>query len=184
MHIYGSENGRSTIKKPGFFVLKKPVFVPMSKPSSLPLFHFLFNNMSILSSLVYKDADKAASFINQLSQVYRYLLDNKNNELVTLNNELTFIKSYTYLLQLRFDKSIAFDFDIPENTLTHSIPPMSLQMLIENAIKHNEVSEDLPLTILIKAASNEIIVSNNLQPRNTKEALSGTGLQNIKDRYK
>ncbi len=145
--------------------------------------HFLFNNMSILSSLVYKDAGKAADFINQLSKVYRYLLDNRNNELVTLDNELTFIKSYTYLLQIRFDKSIAFDFNVSPQLLTYYILPMSLQMLVENAIKHNEVSEDYPLKISITGNTNELIITNNLQLRSNNEPHSKTGLQNIKDRY-
>lgn len=146
--------------------------------------HFLFNNMSILTSLVNTDTSKAVNFIGQLSKVYRYLLDNKNNELVTLHNELEFIKSYTYLLQIRFDSSIIFNIDIPANLSNKYIPPMALQMLIENAIKHNEVSEDFPLTISIVAKNDKLIVSNNLQLRRNKEPNSNIGLQNIKDRYK
>jgi two-component system LytT family sensor kinase len=146
--------------------------------------HFLFNNMNILSSLVYTDANKAAQFINQLSIVYRYLLDNNQSELVTLKNELDFIKSYIYLLEIRFQKNIHFNLQIPESTLGLSIPPMALQMLIENAIKHNEISEDFPLTISIIGAMNELTVSNNFQPRRNHESNSKTGLQNIKNRYK
>jgi len=146
--------------------------------------HFLFNNMSILSSLVYKDTDKAVDFINQLSKVYRYILDNRGNELVTLESELAFVKSYTYLLEIRFDKSIIFKFDIADELLKRNILPMALQMLIENAIKHNEVSVDFPLTISITANSNELTVTNNLQLRSNGEPNSQTGLQNIRDRYK
>ena len=146
--------------------------------------HFLFNNLSVLSSLVYKDQDKAVDFINQLSKVYRYLLDNRNSELVTLDTELTFIQSYTYLLQIRFDKNIIFEIDIAKEKMNLLLPPLSLQMLIENAIKHNEVSNDLPLTIRIKINDDLLEVSNNLQLRTTNEVSSKTGLQNIMDRYK
>lgn len=146
--------------------------------------HFLFNNMSILSSLVYKDQDKAVDFINQLSKVYRYLLDNRNDELVTLDTELTFIKSYVYLLQIRFDKNLVFDIDVAENKLPFLIPPMSLQMLIENAIKHNEVSSENPLSISIVAQNHGLTITNNLQLRSNEEPGSKTGLINIKERYK
>lgn len=146
--------------------------------------HFLFNNLSVLSSLVYIDQDKAVGFINQLSKVYRYLLDNRNCELVTLDTELTFIQSYTYLIQIRFDKNISFDIDIPKDKTHLVLPPLSLQMLIENAIKHNEISNEMPLNISVKMNGDMIEVSNNLQLRTTTEVSSKTGLQNIKDRYK
>ncbi len=145
--------------------------------------HFLFNNLSVLSSLVYKDQDKSVDFINQLSKVYRYLLDNRNNELVSLESELTFIKSYTYLLQIRFDTSIVFDIQVPENKLQVMIPPMALQMLIENAIKHNEVSSALPLRVSITVDQDVLQVINNLQLRRVEEESSKTGLHNIKQRY-
>lgn len=146
--------------------------------------HFLFNNMSVLSSLVYKDQDKAVDFINQLSKVYRYLLDNRNSELVTLENEMEFIKSYNYLLQIRFDTNLIFKIEIRSDKMGMLIPPMSIQMLIENAIKHNEISEELPLTISIESEDNTVVVKNNLQLRNNQEVSSKSGLQNIKDRYK
>jgi LytS/YehU family sensor histidine kinase len=145
--------------------------------------HFLFNNMSVLSSLVYKDQDKAVDFINQLSKVYRYLLDNRNSELVTLDQELVFIRSYTYLLQIRFDTNIHFEFDIEDSKRNLMLPPMALQILIENAIKHNEVSSEQPLTIAIIVTDHFLQVRNNLQLRVNKETSCKTGLQNIKDRY-
>ena len=146
--------------------------------------HFLFNNMSVLSSLVYKDQDKAVDFINQLSKVYRYLLDNRNNELVELQTELNFIDSYMYLLQIRFDKNIGFKLDIPKEKSKMLLPPMSLQMLIENAIKHNEVSDEQHLLIEIGVEEDKLKVSNNIQKRTNIEPSSKTGIQNIKDRYK
>lgn len=146
--------------------------------------HFLFNNMSVLSSLVYKDQDKAVDFINQLSKVYRYLLDNKDEELTSLENELAFIKSYTYLLQIRFDTSINFDIQITDTKLNQLLPPLALQLLIENTIKHNEVSSDKPLYVSIKTENDMLIVSNNIQLRSQVDENGKTGLQNIKDRYK
>lgn len=146
--------------------------------------HFLFNNLSVLSSLVYKDQDKSVEFINQLSKVYRYLLDNQNHELVTVEKELVFIQSYIFLLKIRFEQNLNILTDIKKEDLYAFIPPMALQILIENAIKHNEASSDFPLTISITSAGNSIIVANNLQLRPQHEPSSQTGLQNIKARYK
>jgi LytS/YehU family sensor histidine kinase len=146
--------------------------------------HFLFNNLSVLSSLVYKDQDKAVDFISQLSKVYRYLLDSPNSELITLSEELKFMESYTYLLKIRFDKNLDFKIDIPQTKHHLFLPPMALQLLIENAIKHNEVSVDLPLRISIEEYEDVLEVKNNLQVRSNKEQSSNTGLNNIRQRYK
>lgn len=145
--------------------------------------HFLFNNMSVLSSLVYKDQDKAVDFINQLSKVYRYLLDSGSSELTTLEDEMQFLQSYTYLLNIRYSPNIHFDISVSEEALKTSIPPMSVQLLIENAIKHNEISSASPLTISIHSKEDWLIVENNLQLRSTVENGSGTGLKNICSRY-
>ncbi len=145
--------------------------------------HFLFNNLSVLSTLVYKDQDKAVDFINQLSKVYRYLLDNHNHELISLEDELKFIQSYTYLLKIRFDKNINFELDIEDYCKNKMIPPLALQILIENAIKHNEISSTLPLTISIFTYQNSIYVKNNLNLRRIYEKSSKLGLKNIEDRY-
>lgn len=145
--------------------------------------HFLFNNLSVLSSLVYRDQDKAVDFIDQLSKVYRYLLSNRNVELIALKDELTFLRSYIYLLQIRFDTHIAFDISVGEEWMHFMLPPMSLQILVENAIKHNEVASDAPLMIRIAAQDDTLTVTNNLQARIRSEESSGTGLQNIQSRY-
>ncbi len=145
--------------------------------------HFLFNNMSVLSSLVYKDQDKAVEFINQLSKVYRYLLDNQNSELVSVDDELTFLGSYIFLLQIRFDKNLVIRVNVKKEDLVKLIPPMAVQILIENAIKHNEASSEHPLTILIDSSGGSLTVSNNLQLRPQYEQGSKTGLQNIRARY-
>ncbi len=145
--------------------------------------HFLFNNLSVLSSLVYKDQDKAVDFISQLSKVYRYVLENKNQELVMLKEEMAFLDSYFYLLSIRFDKNIIFDISVDEKMHEKLMPPMSLQMLVENAIKHNEISEENPFTITIRSIEEELVICNNLQERKFPEPSSKTGLKNIKDRY-
>lgn len=146
--------------------------------------HFLFNNMSVLSSLVCKDQEKAVDFIEQLSKVYRYLLENNNTELVTLDTELKFISSYNYLLQIRFEPNITFDISVPDDARKLLLPPMSLQLLIENCIKHNEVSKEFPLHIKVYVEDELLVVSNNLQLRTTRERSTGTGLKNIEARYK
>lgn len=145
--------------------------------------HFLFNNLSVLSSLVYKDQDKAVSFISQLSKVYRYLLDNHETELVSLETELNFIKSYTFLLKIRFDESIQFEYDINDEAKNLLLPPMALQILIENAIQHNECSSEFPLIVKLKSEGKALKVANNRKPRLNPEKGSKTGLKNISERY-
>lgn len=146
--------------------------------------HFLFNNLSVLSSLVYKDQDKAVDFINQLAKVYRYLLDNHNNELITLTEEMNFIHSYVYLLQIRYSPNLHVSIDIPEADLQLYIPPLSLQLLLENAIKHNEISSFSPLHIDIHTSEGRLTIHNNFTPRIHSEPVSGTGLPNIEARYR
>ncbi len=145
--------------------------------------HFLFNNLSVLSSLVYKDQDKAVDFINQFSKVYRYILDNKSKELVELETELKFIESYCYLLNIRFGEGIKFNININNDTNLLLIPPMALQLLIENTIKHNETSLEAPLLVTLTSNTNYLIVSNNLQLRTLNEPSSKLGLKNIISRY-
>ncbi len=145
--------------------------------------HFLFNNLSVLTSLVYENQDRAVDFINQLSKVYRYILENKDIELATIESEMTFIKSYIFLLQIRFDKNIEFVITIDPSKNSFLVPPLTIQLLVENAIKHNEISSESPLKIEIKEEGNFIEVVNNKQLRKNHEPTSGTGLQNIKDRY-
>lgn len=146
--------------------------------------HFLFNNLSVLSSLVYKDQDKAAEFIHQLSKVYRYLLDNQQKELVDLRTEMEFIDAYLYLLKIRFDKNLNTEVQLNDSVMNLYLPPLALQVLIENGIKHNEVSDEHPLSIRIRALDSNLLVSNTLQPRTNPEASSGTGLRNLRARYR
>jgi two-component system, LytTR family, sensor kinase len=145
--------------------------------------HFLFNNLSVLTSLVYKDQDKAVDFINELSKVYRYVLDSKNTELVSLQEELTFLGHYIYLLKIRFESSISFDLTIGETTQQRYLPAMCLQMLVENAIQHNEASQAKPLHVRIYTEHSHLVIENPLQPRSDKTESSQMGLKNIESRY-
>jgi hypothetical protein len=144
--------------------------------------HFLFNSLNALTHLVYEDPDKAAKFIKQLSDVYRYVLDSRDKEVVSLGEELKFLDSYLFLQQIRFGDKLKVIIDL--NGTATSVAPLAVQMLIENAIKHNEISEAHPLSIKVYMEGNFIIVENNLQKRTVLEDKSpGLGLENIRKRY-
>lgn len=145
--------------------------------------HFLFNSLNTLSSLVYEDAPKAAEFIRKLSEVYRYVLDNRDREMVGLEEELDFIRSFTFLLELRFQGMIGFTIDIGDEHLKRRIAPMTLQLLVENAVKHNVASSNKPLNIKIYTEDEFITVINNYQPRENSQG-TGVGLKNISSRYR
>ncbi|MBO3698829.1 sensor histidine kinase [Roseivirga sp. E12] len=146
--------------------------------------HFLFNSLNALTNLVYEDQDMAADFIRKLSKVYRYVLDNQSKEVVPLETELAFVNSYLFLQRIRFDDKLKVKIDISgyENRM---IPPIALQMLFENAIKHNTIAEEEPLYIDVHIENGELLViKNNLQKKNIPiEESSGVGLKNIKARY-
>jgi LytS/YehU family sensor histidine kinase len=144
--------------------------------------HFLFNSLNALTNLVYEDQDKAVNFIKQLSEVYRYVLDTRDKEVVPLEEELQFLKSYTYLQQIRFGDKLSIDLSL--NGLETMVAPLALQMLIENAVKHNEISEENPLRIKVYQEHGSIVVENNLQKKSRLgEETSGVGLENINKRY-
>lgn len=147
--------------------------------------HFLFNSLSVLSTLVNKDPELATRFISQLARVYRYVLDSKNKELVELETEVAFIRSYIFLMQIRFGKNFQTHISIPENVLVNKyIPPLTLQMLVENALKHNEASEKNPLRVEIYSVGDELLViANNRKPKREVSVSTGTGLENINKQY-
>ena len=147
--------------------------------------HFLFNNLNVLSALIMKDNQEANKFIEEFSKVYRYILSNHEKEVVELKTELEFIQPYIFLLQKRFADALVININIHESYEAYYIIPASLQMLIENAIKHNVVSRNKPLMIEVHSnGNNTIVVSNNLQAKQTMEVSTGIGLQNIIKRYK
>jgi len=145
--------------------------------------HFLFNSLNTLTSLVHIDPDLSVKFIKQLSEVYRYVLDSQNKEVVDLATEIKFVHSYVFLQQIRFGENLRVTINVPANS-TIQIAPLSLQMLLENAIKHNIIVEDEPLLIHIYLEGHQyIVVKNNLQVKNMGVESSGLGLKNIKARY-
>jgi sensor histidine kinase YesM len=146
--------------------------------------HFLFNSLNALSSLVYDDQKKAVKFIRKLSEVYRYVLDQTDKELVTVEEEMTFMESYFYLLKIRFEDNLIIVTDgMKESYLQKMIPPMSLQLLVENAIKHNVVSDSRHLTIeLFINEGGFMVVKNNVSPKKALDS-KGIGLNNLKMRY-
>ncbi len=146
--------------------------------------HFLFNSLNALSSLIYKDQDLAAKFVEQLAKVYRYVLENKDKELVSLSTELNFIDSYLFLLKIRFRENLRVDIQVPAHLLNHQVAPLTMQLLMENAIKHNIVSRDEPLFINVFVEGEYIFIKNNLQLRESREESTGVGLKNIINRYK
>ncbi|OFZ28080.1 MAG: hypothetical protein A2437_04220 [Bacteroidetes bacterium RIFOXYC2_FULL_40_12] len=145
--------------------------------------HFLFNSLNTLSSLMYENVDTAASYIRQLSSVYRYVLENSQTDLVPLKQELTFIDAYEYLLGLRFSDRLLFKRNIDNRLLDSMIAPMTLQLLIENAVKHNVISAKKPLTIEIVAQNGYVEIRNNVQIKTAEGYSSGQGLKNIQSRY-
>ncbi len=145
--------------------------------------HFLFNSLNTLSSLVYENQDKAGLFIRELSDVYRYILENRDKELIVITKELDFANSFIELSKLRFDKNLEVIMVNENNNDDKKIAPLTLQLLVENAIKHNVISKKQPLTIRILISENTIEVRNNLQPKRTKEYSSELGLKNIISRY-
>ena len=147
--------------------------------------HFLFNSLNTLVTIIPEDSEMAVSFTEKLSEVYRYILQNKDRELVDLKEEIDFVKSYLFLLRMRYPDNLSFDFNIDQKYLKLTIPPLTLQMLIENAIKHNVVSKAKPLHIDIYIENGKsVIVKNNLQRKESLTKSTKTGLENIRSRYK
>lgn len=140
--------------------------------------HFLFNSFNVLSDLVYADQAMAVKFINQLSDLFRYVLDSRDKELVPLSDELAFMHSYIYLLKTRFEDKLDLKIDL-EAAPGELIVPMTLQLLVENAVKHNEVSEAYPLQIYIRRNDTFIEVENSLRIKKVGGESKNTGLKNI-----
>lgn len=145
--------------------------------------HFLFNSLNTLSSLIDESPNLANQFVQKLSTVYRYVLTQKDKELVTLAEELSFVQSYIYLNQIRFASNLIVHIDVPAPCLQRKVVTLSLQILIENCIKHNIISAEKPLHITIQAEPNTVTVTNSLQRKKTETNSNGIGLNNIVHRY-
>lgn len=145
--------------------------------------HFLFNALNTLAGLIDEEPKTASRFVQKLSSVYRYLLSQKDKELVSLGEELDFLKSYIFLYQIRFGENFKVTIDISPNYLHKTLVTLTLQMLLENAVKHNVISKQNPLVVEVSIKNNKLCVSNNLQPKKLLIESNGIGLQNIKNRY-
>ena len=146
--------------------------------------HFLFNSLNTLATLIPEDQDLAVRFVTKLSKVYRYILEIRDKKVIPLREELDFIKSYSFLIKERFGENINININISEENLDKFIVPLSLQITFENAIKHNVISKDQPLTIEVFInEEDQLIIKNNLQKKSQSSPSTKLGLQNIKNRY-
>ncbi len=146
--------------------------------------HFLFNCFNTLSSLISEDPEAAEKFLNELSKVYRYLLHNNEDGLTTLQNELKFIHSYFELLKTRHGDAIQIQFEVDRKYEQYLLPSLSLQLLVENAVKHNIISRSQPLIIdIFTTAGNKLVVNNNLQKKLVKAPSNKIGIDNIRTKY-
>ncbi|CAL2103094.1 Histidine kinase [Tenacibaculum sp. 190130A14a] len=147
--------------------------------------HFLFNSLNTLRDIIDQDTkQEAKGFVDNLSNVYRFILESENTHLISIEKELKFAKAYVYIQSERFGKNLRIHWNIPEEKKKYMVVPMSLQLLIENAIKHNVVSKTKPLIIDIGTTVNYLVVKNKIQPKSTKIPSTKIGLKNIEKRYK
>jgi sensor histidine kinase YesM len=144
--------------------------------------HFLFNNFNMLVSEIRRDPDNAVLITEKLSDVYRYVLESKNHETVQLGEEVEFVEAIIFLHEVRFGDNLVVDFELPVEVMENRLPPLTLQILFENALKHNVVSAAYPLHIAVGVEEDYLVVTNNVQPRKSTYS-TGMGLENIKMRY-
>lgn len=146
--------------------------------------HFLFNSLNILDCLIQEQTPQEASrYTHKLAEVYRYLIKNEDETTVRLRDEMAFVAQYVDLLKVRFPEGLEVDVDIPESAMSRSVVPCCVQLLLENATKHNAVRPDKPLRISIRVEGDGVVVSNNRVPRLTRPASTGLGLQYIRQQY-
>ncbi|MEO1515677.1 MAG: histidine kinase [Bacteroidota bacterium] len=146
--------------------------------------HFLFNSLNTLTYIIPEDPELAVRFVQKLSKVYRYILEIRDKKLIYLSEELEFLNSYVFLLKERFEENLQIEINIPDDHLHSKVVPLSLQILIENAIKHNIISSDRPLCVEVFVEDGEtLVVRNNLQKKKSRPTSTRFGLENIKNRY-
>jgi LytS/YehU family sensor histidine kinase len=147
--------------------------------------HFIFNSLNTLSHLIEEKPLKAKQFNDNLADVYRYILHNKGRELVLLREEIDFLNDYFSLLKIRFEKAVQMKILVDQQEMNHFlIPPISLQILVEKAIKHNEFSDVAPLTIEIKLVNDTLAINNPVRKKALRKPSSKIGLQNLRERYR
>ena len=145
--------------------------------------HFLFNSLNVLSSLIYQDTAKSDQFIKKFSDVFRYVLELNQEKLVPVKHELKFLDSYFFLQKIRYGDHLVMKKVIDAATLDKYIPPLTLQLVVENAIKHNVISHEHKLTIVIESAADELVISNNYQHRTNFNGSTGIGQKNLIEKY-
>ncbi|NUN99914.1 MAG: histidine kinase [Saprospiraceae bacterium] len=146
--------------------------------------HFLFNSLNTLMSIIPDDSQLAVSYLQRLSKVFRYVLENRDEQLIALETELDFIEHYIFLQKERFRENLRISIELPENVKNLRIIPLSLQILFENAIKHNIVSEKKPLSVEVFVRGNKLVVRNNLQRKSQVMDSTKFGIENIRNRYR
>ena len=147
--------------------------------------HFLFNSLNSLSALIHENPQQAERFLDELTKVYRYLLRNNESELTPLATEIRFIQSYIHLLRTRYGNSIQFELNIDTKKENYLLPPLTLQLLVENAVKHNRLMKEMPLRIQIyNRSGNELVISNSILKKDTPVDSTKVGLQNINAKYR
>ena len=146
--------------------------------------HFLFNSLNVLDCLILDNStEQASEYTHRLAEIYRYMLRYEGESLVHLRDELSLVEDYVSLLKVRFTEGLEVNIDIPEEKMSCSIVPCALQLLIENATKHNMVSAASPLKIDVYIKDNNIIVTNNIQPRLSETGSTGLGLKYLRQQY-
>jgi two-component system, LytTR family, sensor kinase len=145
--------------------------------------HFLFNSLNVLSALIQKDKGRSQAFIDEFSSIYRYILEVIDKPVVELKDEINFAKSYLYLQQIRFEEAVKYDISINASLLNYLIPPLAVQALLENALKHNKALRESPLCINIYNEGEYLYIINNLQEKIRNYVSTGIGLDNLKKRY-
>ncbi|WP_166437062.1 sensor histidine kinase [Niastella caeni] len=145
--------------------------------------HFLFNSLNTLSAMIDTNSETAKAFINNMSHIYRYVLNSVDKPVVTLAEEMEFAMAYTNMLQERHIGSLHVYVNVSSQHMVHLLPPMSLQILLENAVKHNVVSTRQPLEVIIETKNNYLTVNNRIQEKKVKPPSTGTGLYNLNQRY-
>jgi two-component system, LytTR family, sensor kinase len=145
--------------------------------------HFLFNSLNVLSALIQKDTGRAQQFIEEFSSIYRYTLDVIDKPVVELKEEIDFAKSYLFLQQIRFENSVKYNINIDAKHLSCFIPPLAVQAMLENALKHNRTSKESPLCIDIYNEGDNLFITNNIQAKVRNYVSTGLGLDNLKKRY-
>lgn len=146
--------------------------------------HFLFNSLTALKVLIQEAPDKAQNYVNSLSKALRYTLQSNEKQLVTLHEEMEFMHSYLYLIRMRYDTNLNVNSEIDENLLLLRLPPLTIQTLVENAIKHNEISKRKPLRIdIVTTGKQSLFVRNNIQKKYTEESGTGLGLSNLSKQF-